>query len=236
MGTSIERAGKMAELFKRGNFVPGIRVDGMDVLAVKQAGQFAKGFVLEKGPLLVEFETYRCASGSALPARGAARETTGVPCFWRERPASFLHVPPHRYHGHSMSDPGVTYRTREEVLKYRQERDPLERVKRYAADLFAVSYNLELPRGGCGCAWHTGRVCPSPRPLAMHGQVALLAAECDGMPLASWPHLFQCAHTALPAALSARWMPASSRRSTGRSSRRSTRQSKRQERHSASVP
>ncbi|MBN9260406.1 MAG: pyruvate dehydrogenase (acetyl-transferring) E1 component subunit alpha [Hyphomicrobium sp.] len=95
MGTAIERAAATTDFSRRGaSFdIPGEQVDGMDVRAVRAAGERAvRRARAGEGPCILEMLTYR-------------------------------------YRGHSMSDP-AKYRTREEVERVREERDPIERVRR----------------------------------------------------------------------------------------------------------
>lgn len=94
MGTAANRSSALTDYYKRGQYIPGIRVNGMDVLAVKTACEFAKEYTTSEGgrPLVMEFVTYR-------------------------------------YGGHSMSDPGTTYRTREEIQQMRSTNDPIAGLK-----------------------------------------------------------------------------------------------------------
>ncbi|XP_068622925.1 probable pyruvate dehydrogenase E1 component subunit alpha, mitochondrial [Battus philenor] len=89
MGTSIKRSSASTEFYKRGDYIPGIWVDGMDVLATREATRFIIDHCSNgKGPLMVEMGTYR-------------------------------------YTGHSMSDPGTSYRPREEIKEMRDKHDPI---------------------------------------------------------------------------------------------------------------
>ncbi|KAK5078993.1 alpha subunit of pyruvate dehydrogenase [Lithohypha guttulata] len=98
MGTSAARSSALTEYYKRGQYIPGLKINAMDVLAVKAATQYGKEYTAnENGPLVFEFVTYR-------------------------------------YGGHSMSDPGTTYRTREEIQRMRSTNDPIAGLKQKILD------------------------------------------------------------------------------------------------------
>lgn len=62
MGTSLARASSTTELYRRGDAfgIPGDQVDGMDVFAVRKAGEEALKFIRSgKGPYILEMKTYR---------------------------------------------------------------------------------------------------------------------------------------------------------------------------------
>jgi len=88
MGTAIDRASATPDFYTRGDYVPGLQFNGMDILASRDAGRFAVEYAKTHGPILLEAKTYR-------------------------------------YVGHSMSDPGTSYRDRSEIQHVRDTRDPI---------------------------------------------------------------------------------------------------------------
>ncbi len=78
MGTSVNRASAEDQLYRRGESfrIPGIQVDGMDVLAVRGAAEEAVEWVRAgKGPILLELKTYRYRGHSMSdPAKYRSRD------------------------------------------------------------------------------------------------------------------------------------------------------------------
>ena len=78
MGTSVNRSSAEDQLFRRGESfrIPGMQVDGMDVLAVRGAAETAVEWVRSgKGPVLMELKTYRYRGHSMSdPAKYRSRE------------------------------------------------------------------------------------------------------------------------------------------------------------------
>ncbi|MGE0774256.1 MAG: pyruvate dehydrogenase (acetyl-transferring) E1 component subunit alpha [Sphingomonadaceae bacterium] len=78
MGTSVNRSSAEDQLFRRGESfrIPGLQVDGMDVLAVRGAAEVAVEWVRSgKGPILLELKTYRYRGHSMSdPAKYRSRE------------------------------------------------------------------------------------------------------------------------------------------------------------------
>jgi pyruvate dehydrogenase E1 component alpha subunit len=77
MGTSVARSSSEPDFYRRGEShrIPGIRVDGMDVLAVRGAAEMALEWAREKGPIILEMMTYRYRGHSMSdPAKYRTRE------------------------------------------------------------------------------------------------------------------------------------------------------------------
>jgi pyruvate dehydrogenase E1 component alpha subunit len=77
MGTSVERASAGTELYRRGDAygIPGTAIDGMDVLAVREAAAEAVAHARAKGPTIIEALTYRYRGHSMSdPAKYRSRQ------------------------------------------------------------------------------------------------------------------------------------------------------------------
>ena len=102
MGTSVKRASANDQFYLRGDYIPGIQIDAMDYFTVRAATEYARKYVLEHGPIVLEMLTYR-------------------------------------YMGHSMSDPGITYRNADEVKKVKESQDPIDQLAKKLIDAGAAT-------------------------------------------------------------------------------------------------
>jgi pyruvate dehydrogenase E1 component alpha subunit len=65
MGTSADRSSASSDYYTRGDYVPGIWVDAMDVITVREAIQWARDYCnAGNGPLMMELATYRYSGHS----------------------------------------------------------------------------------------------------------------------------------------------------------------------------
>jgi len=144
MGTSVRRSSAGEDLYMRGKAfgIEGEKVDGMNVMTVAAKAEEAVAYAREKGPVVLEMETYR-------------------------------------YRGHSMSDP-AKYRTRDEVNKMRDERDPIELVrtellKRKAADADALKKVDAEVRAVVADAAEFAQQSPEPDPSELYTEILVEA-------------------------------------------------------------
>ncbi|KAH8377017.1 hypothetical protein KR093_002753, partial [Drosophila rubida] len=87
MGTSSWRVSSNTKQYTRGDYLPGIWVDGQDVLSVRSAIEFAIGYALQRGPLVVELCTYRYADHSMSDCDSVYRSSKEVQEVWRRHDA-----------------------------------------------------------------------------------------------------------------------------------------------------
>jgi len=148
MGTSVDRHSCNPNYYTQGNVIPGVKADGMNVLAVRTAVAYCREWCSSgKGPIFLEVNTYR-------------------------------------YHGHSMSDPGITYRDRDEVANTRSSRDPIENLKQMIFEAgFSTPEEVKVMekavRKEVAAEIKVAKESKIPAPMAMYADIAL---DVDGKP------------------------------------------------------
>ena len=134
MGTSVHRSSAEDQLYRRGESfrIPGVQVDGMDVLAVRGAVEEALKWVKDgKGPILLEMKTYRYRGHSMSdPAKYRSREEVQS---MREKSDPIEGVKKH------LLEAGVT---EEDIKKVDQD---IRKIVADAADFAESSPEPELP-------------------------------------------------------------------------------------------
>eukprot|EP00008_Paramoeba_atlantica_P010183 CAMPEP_0201490192 /NCGR_PEP_ID=MMETSP0151_2-20130828/25429_1 /ASSEMBLY_ACC=CAM_ASM_000257 /TAXON_ID=200890 /ORGANISM="Paramoeba atlantica, Strain 621/1 / CCAP 1560/9" /LENGTH=309 /DNA_ID=CAMNT_0047876047 /DNA_START=327 /DNA_END=1256 /DNA_ORIENTATION=- len=153
MGTSVSRSYAGNVYYTRGDFVPGFVVDGMNVLAVKNAMKYAAEWARSgNGPMIMEMKTYR-------------------------------------YSGHSLSDPGTSYRSREEVKSVRETSDPIQAARtRILAAEMATEEELKViekeAKNEAAEAHKHALSAPFPEHPELYADIHLEDTFCRGVELA----------------------------------------------------
>ncbi|PWN54000.1 hypothetical protein IE53DRAFT_383476 [Violaceomyces palustris] len=149
MGTSAERSSMNTSYYTRGDVIPGLQVNAMDVLAVAAATKHARAYTLTSGPLVMELVTYR-------------------------------------YGGHSLSDPGTTYRTRDEIQAMRSSSDPIQGLKARLLDWGIVEEHElkqidKAAKEEVDLAVEEAKKSPEPKPEALWDDIYYKGSEPEFM-------------------------------------------------------
>lgn len=120
----------------------------LPAIFICENNKYGMGTAIERASANTEFYTRGdTIPGIRIDAQNifAVRETMKLAKKWGiEHGPLWLEFSTYRYRGHSMSDPGVSYRNKEEIDKIRATRDPIEYVKRLLLDnKFASEAELE---------------------------------------------------------------------------------------------
>ncbi|KAG0054419.1 alpha subunit of pyruvate dehydrogenase, partial [Gryganskiella cystojenkinii] len=100
MGTSVERASANTEYYQRGDYIPGLKAICLHI-------------IVDGMDALAVHQATKYAKEWTNAGKGPL----------------LMEVETYRYGGHSMSDPGTTYRSREEIQKMRANNDPITHLR-----------------------------------------------------------------------------------------------------------
>jgi len=137
-------AANQGQLFEAANMA---KLWNLPALFICENNRYGMGTSVERSSMNTAFYT----RGDAIPGFKVegnnvfeVREAFKWAKAWSiEHGPLFIELICYRYHGHSMSDPGVSYRKREEVQDYRKNKDPILTLKNIAKE-FNLASEAEL--------------------------------------------------------------------------------------------